>query len=58
MLGSGLSIYAFRRHEPCCLALIAGWLMGENMKDGSLCGGVRRTARGPEGASEFACREL
>lgn len=54
MLGSGLSIYAFRRHEPCCLALIAGWLMGENMKDGSLCGGVRRTARGPEeGASEL-----
>lgn len=33
MLGSGLSIYAFRGHEPCCLALIAGWLMGENMKD-------------------------
>lgn len=54
MLGSGLSIYAFRRHEPCCLALIAGWLMGKNMKDGSLCGGVRRTARAPEeGASEL-----
>lgn len=33
MLGSELSIYAFRRHEPCCLALVGASLVGENMMD-------------------------